>query len=341
MQKIFFRFNAGGMWGLGHLYRNVALIQEMQDRGYSPVAIINDFFVSKELLGQQNIEYLIVDEYESPEKIVGLIKENMSGGSPLLFFDRILSERFYIETLQKNGIKIVCYDDDSRNTFYADATINPRLYDIEGVALRYAGPSYQVLRQEVEYLASQRRTIHRKPEEVLIHFGGTDPMGILERTFRAIKKVSNIRFVMISGAAAYNESLSEEINSQEGFTYLRSTEHFAEALCRADLALLSGGVSLYEACAVGTPAITLAQNEDQKLTQRIFAEKAGVCDLGMASEYDFGQLRDTMLSILGQYARRKTMSRKGKKFVMPGGIGRICDVLEETLSNVSDPGGNK
>ena len=68
-----------------------------------------------------------------------------------------------------------------------------------------------------------------------------------------------------------------------GATWLDARAGLVTALAEADVAVVAGGVTLYEACALGVPSVGLAVVPAQRRAIRAFAKKGAVIDAGSAS----------------------------------------------------------
>lgn len=66
-----------------------------------------------------------------------------------------------------------------------------------------------------------------------------------------------------------------------GASWLAARTGLTRALLDADVAIVAGGVTLYEACALGVPAVALAVVKEQRRAIRAFAREGAVLDAGL------------------------------------------------------------
>jgi spore coat polysaccharide biosynthesis predicted glycosyltransferase SpsG len=64
----------------------------------------------------------------------------------------------------------------------------------------------------------------------------------------------------------------------DGCRWIRMTNGLAPALATASAAVLAGGITLYEACVLGTPVVTLAVVPAQRVTTSAFAAAGATID---------------------------------------------------------------
>lgn len=323
MINYFIRFNSGSGWGLGHLHRQITIINTLKERGYQCYALINDHKVAKELLKSNGIKFFIVDEYETPNDVLNIVQDFV--GNNILVFDRLDSDIDYFANLKKN-MKIVVIDDDGAYANNAHVVINSRK-NLPSDDQHFYGAKYQILRPEIEFFAKKNKSINDRVKNVLVHFGGTDPLRIMDKVYAPLSCHNDINFKFIAGKAAYNDKLNSIINKIDNCTYVATENNFAEALYKADIAILSGGVSLYECSAIGTPAIVIAQNDDQLITQNIFKCETGVIDLGRADKLETEALDKSFCELCDDYNMRSQMSKMEKLYVPCGGLDRLINIL--------------
>ena len=102
----------------------------------------------------------------------------------------------------------------------------------------------------------------------------------------------------------------------------------AQILWEHDAVICSGGVTLHEAIAVGTPAFVVNQVEHQQ-TKAKFIEKLGAAiNLGIDTQYDVKKLREA-LSFRKQ--KLESMSLKAKQLIDGRGIFRIIDAMTKLI----------
>lgn len=328
--KIFFRFNCGDMWGHGHLIRNVEIIKQMSQKEYTCEAIINNYRYAIETLDKLAITYTIVDEFESADTLISILQKRSCDSNKYVFWDRLDSNTEYMSRLIKAGVRVLTYDNYDRSALLSTICINTRNIPIEGKILRYSGPKYQIMREEISQFAVKEKTIRRDINKICLHFGGTDPLRILEKCFNALNTLSdcNIEFI---GGKENDLVIVKNISRFPKLIYERNINDFGRKLYESDICVLAGGVSMYEASTIGTPMINICQNEDQNFAAELFKKNVGSINLGVANSISQQDIYDAVISLINNYEKRKKMSNKMKEFVPPDGSVRVCKIIEDMI----------
>ena len=105
--------------------------------------------------------------------------------------------------------------------------------------------------------------------------------------------------------------------------------HISELMLEADVVVGSGGMSVYEIAALGTPGIVLAQNAREERRMREFARHGTVEYLGLGTEVEEDQLASAVESLLAEAARRREMSARGRALVDGLGASRAAEAVLE------------
>jgi spore coat polysaccharide biosynthesis protein SpsF len=100
-----------------------------------------------------------------------------------------------------------------------------------------------------------------------------------------------------------------------------------ESMLGADLAVLSFGVTAYEAAACGLPAVHLCLTDDHALSSSAFADAGLAMALGRADEVKDDQLVEVVDGMLADQASRGAMGARARRLVDGKGAARIAEVI--------------
>jgi spore coat polysaccharide biosynthesis predicted glycosyltransferase SpsG len=101
--------------------------------------------------------------------------------------------------------------------------------------------------------------------------------------------------------------------------------HIAELMLEADVMVGSGGMSVYEIAALGTPGVILAQNAREDERMREFARHGTVVYLGLGTDIAEDTLREAVHGLLEDADARRAMSARGRALVDGRGAVRVAD----------------
>jgi len=196
------------------------------------------------------------------------------------------------------------------------------------------GRDYIIMHPDFSALSLRKKKMPAKVRKVLVCFGGSDPGNIMLRVVPLLKKNEHsIKFHVILGAAAVNAGkITAILKDDARFLVSRNIAHMADAFFQADVALLSAGTLLYEACCLGVPALVIAQNKQQEKEARIFDTAGAVVNLGVHTGVSDETLTRALEELLENPPLREKMSQKGRKLIAPDGTSRIATKLLACLA---------
>jgi spore coat polysaccharide biosynthesis protein SpsF len=167
---------------------------------------------------------------------------------------------------------------------------------------------------------------------VLLSFGGSDPQGLTLKAARALQAVPGaIEIVAVTGPAfsdgraldALLPALSRPLRIEREV----GGDRLAELMLDADLMVGSGGMSVYEIAALGTPGVVLAQNEREDKRMADFARKGTVRYLGLGPDVAEDAILAAVLELLGDAPLRRAMSARGRDLVDGAGAARAAEAV--------------
>lgn len=110
----------------------------------------------------------------------------------------------------------------------------------------------------------------------------------------------------------------------------------ASTLALADLAVVAGGLTAYEACALGVPAVAVAVVPSQQPTVRGLAKRRAVVDGGPLYGADApARIGRVAAALMGAPARRHQLARTARQLVDGRGAERIAAALRRLVAGRS------
>ena len=234
--------------------------------------------------------------------------------------------------------RILVIDDLAGRVHDCDVLLDQNLWSDE--AQRYQGkvpthcqqligPAYALLRDE---FASARRTAAPRTgpaRRVLVSFGGVDSSNW---TGVAIEALSSLRArfeaidVVIGGSHPHRMSIASACETF-GFTCHVQSSGVAALMAHADLGVGAGGVSTWERCCVGLPALAIAVAPNQ---EPVVAESArrGLVYAAREGARTPAMLARHIETLADDQALRETLSRAGMDTVDGRGTARVLAVLD-------------
>src|SRR5262249_21558871 len=151
------------------------------------------------------------------------------------------------------------------------------------------------------------KAVREQARMLLLTFGGSDPQGLTLKAAQALESLPDaIEIVAVAGPAFSYQKEFEALQARlrRKVTLMRQVEgHIADLMFEADLVLCSGGMTVYEIAALGTPGLVLAQNTREEARMRAFARHGSVEFLGLGSELGEAQIAGRARELLADPAR--------------------------------------
>jgi len=325
MANIAIHCKASFTTGMGHVYRQLHLAKVLRQRGMEIQFFIPDYPPTVELLSKNNFSLTIVGKEE------GLPKE-MDTYFDLIILDLQDTTQEFISSLRHRAKRIVSFENLGAGRNFVDLLIDCNLDPKESLKVKPGvkplfGLAYSVLAVEFEEYHQQKRIFPPALESLLVTMGGTDPNNLtlqLAEVFRQWKKEIAITFVVGPGFKE-TETLKTLTASMQSVQILSNAGNMAELLFSHNAVFCSGGVTLHESLAVGTPAFVINQVPHQREKTRPIERLGAALDLGLPEDFD-----PKLISGIVEISKNQleNMSRKGKALVDGKGIVRVADAIQ-------------
>jgi spore coat polysaccharide biosynthesis predicted glycosyltransferase SpsG/CMP-N-acetylneuraminic acid synthetase len=329
--RVLFRADGSSRIGMGHVYRSLAIADALREGSRAEIAF---------LMSADHAEGLTtVSGHGYPVRLVGsgleTALERIRDFAPEILVNDLPSlDAAYLKALGYLGATTVnlvdTLDDLEVTEHYKQVIVSVMNEERETPEGFYGGPEYAILRSHFHGRESAKE-IREEPKMVLLTFGGSDPQGLTLKAARSLEALAaGVEVVAVAGPAfSYRrefEAMAPDllrriplINEAGG--------HIADLMLEADVVVCSGGMSVYEIAALGTPGLVLAQNAKEDARMREFERRGTVEYLGLGTDVNEGALRSAVERLLADTARRRAMSDRGRALVDGLGAARAAEVV--------------
>lgn len=293
-----------------------------------------DISITKSITAQQGCDLLLVDKYN-------------------------LTEEYFIE-IKKFINKVAYFDDLNTIKTVADIIING---NINAGFLEYTkefpnqefllGTKYTPLRKEFrnrtkkEIRTFSKSTRHNDDiikrhikkdsviPEVMITTGGSDPFNctgnILDLLFQNHKIAKYTYNIVATSGFKYIDQLKDVAGKNANIKLFIDYSEISEIMSRSDIAISSGGSTLYELCCCGTPTVAFILADNQKEIVKTLSDKQYIQSIGWYKEIDKDVLASCILKLINDYSLRKKISLKMQDIVDGKGAARIAEKIINML----------
>ncbi len=332
--RILFRVDGSRVMGMGHVYRSLAVAEALREGSRAEIAFLMSADHAEGIATISKSGYPV--RVFKPGGLDPLIESIQDFAPSVVINDLPLVEETYLRSLARLGtitINLVDTLDDlervSRDAQFVISVMNEDRETPEGF---YGGPNFAILRRHFQ---GRERAFREQPARILLTFGGADPQALTLKVARALAPLSDeIEVVSVAGPAFPHTRMFEALQRNLGrnLPLVRGVDvQIANLMLEADLVLCSGGMSVYEIAALGTPGLVLAQNAREDRRMREFARFGTIEYLGLGVDVDESVILDRVRQILADASRRRTMSARGRSLVDGYGAARAAEIVLEQV----------
>ncbi|OGH56776.1 MAG: hypothetical protein A3G34_14780 [Candidatus Lindowbacteria bacterium RIFCSPLOWO2_12_FULL_62_27] len=314
---VLLRADGGPGIGGGHVMRARTLSDALLDEGFDVHLFSKDnaWIRSVQPMFRCRVRLLKAADNES----LILFQSARRLGARLIVLDVQSTSPEYVKYLQGSGATVITIDDPGLGADAADATFRA------GHKLRrennyYYGFPYAILPPALLKL----RDGSREPEAVrsaVIFLGTFDARGYGRWIPDIAGRFPQIAFSWFTDSAAAPHANLQILGLSQNL--------FWEKLAAADLAIISGGVTLYETTTLGRPAVVLPQAPHETEQAKFFADAGAVC---LVDPPSFEQLAGVLSALAGAKDRLAAMHDRSMELADGRGLERFLEAVRRLLS---------
>jgi len=336
-KRIGFRVDSSEQLGLGHLMRCLALADSMNR--CDTFFWVNGFSSALKIMQDRRHCYT-VPELDIQHEIDFVVSEITRNQIDVLVVDFLHYSEDYIERLKHSGVKLISFYEQKHSCAYSDLVINCNAFKDFGdhkcntSDVNCLGPSYVILRETIRKL--EPVNVSEEVKRVLISMGGSDPKGVTLKVARALKLLSNNMEIVVHMGPAFRyraEFLDLFGRGYGSFVLKEDVPELAHLMVNSDIAVASGGNTMYELCYLGIPSIIIPQNEHQREFAIELDGKGVVRVLDLADNVQESTIKEAVEALCVSHELRTTMSEIARNTVDGSGIERIRTKISQLISD--------
>ncbi|MBN1431632.1 MAG: UDP-2,4-diacetamido-2,4,6-trideoxy-beta-L-altropyranose hydrolase [Methanomicrobiaceae archaeon] len=347
-----FRVDGSPYIGMGHVMRCLALAQGFFENRIEPVFVMRDMENNSCSLAEScgfHVE-MIPDDCSKEEDAEKTLEIARDFGASVIVTDlgyliNASPEVYckYHDILKKNGHYIVALDVICETEVSADLVVNPYILDENSPIFSFdsdrylTGPDYFILRDEFRILSVNKRVIRKEAGNILVSFGGSDLRDTTGMIVNALAHadISGLKAEVVVGSG-YPVTNIEKLKKiiklfPDRFELFHDSSNMAEQILKADIAILGGGLTKYEAAALGTPSVIITQFEPEIKPNEDFISAGTAEYIGHIDMINENDIIIEIKNLVEDYPRRVEMSKKGRKLVDGKGIERILSKIPKEV----------
>ncbi|MCX6537714.1 MAG: hypothetical protein NT151_02075 [Acidobacteria bacterium] len=316
--RILFRVAAGPRIGYGHLIRATVVGKALGVRPIVSLRGQTEARATARRLGCRLVNGSVATLLQSLQP--GLVVIDDPSG--------VAATRF-CRAVQRVGVRVASIHDLGLADCGADLAIDGSIVHPGGTPSGPAllGPRYAILAAGASHQPV-------RSNNVLISLGGRR-RAVAWKLARAIRRARpGMRVRIAAGLAPAGVA-----PQMDGVTWLGPQRGLSHELSRAAVAIVGGGVTLYEACRMGTPVVALAVVVAQRPTVRGLARHGAARDGGSARHITMAMREVTRLIDHPTLCHR--ISQAGRALIDGQGAMRVADALTRLANSSTGSGAGR
>jgi spore coat polysaccharide biosynthesis predicted glycosyltransferase SpsG len=315
--RILFRAAAGSRRGFGHLVRCRSLARAL---GVRPLLSVRGTQAARDIALALDCDIV----QGSARQLIRALEPSV-----LVVDDPVRSgAEPWIAEARRNGVLVVTIHDLGIGAATGDLVVDGSVTGNAPRARRHgtAGPAFAILDPAVA--AASDRAPRRRG--VLIALGGGPRAEIARAIAIEIATLApDVRVRIAGGLMSAPARAGRRSDVPRNVLWLRPAKSLARELQRADVAIVGGGVSLYEACAAGAAAVAVPVVESQRPAVAAFVARGAALGRGNASSAR--QAAEAAWLLLRNDHLRRRVVDAGRRLVDGRGAARVARAIERLV----------
>ncbi len=324
--KVLILTEGGKDIGFGHIARCIALYQAFEEKGVIPELIINGDEYIEEIVSGKN--YQAFNWLKERDKLFEMVNN-----ADIAIIDSYLADISLYAKVSKIA-KVPVYIDDTKRLDYPRCVVlNASIYannldypKKDGVKY-LLGIQYAFLRKE--FWEVPEKEINENIESIMVTFGGIDAEDMTSRILSFLNEnYSELQKYVVIGKGFQNiNTIEMKTDKKTGLIYFPTAEKMKEVMLTTDIAISSGGQTLYELIRVGVPTIGICVAEDQIRGLKEIQKMELIEYIGLHNDDKNTMKLKKSINHLKSQKIRETRSKRGRTFVDGKGSKRVITQL--------------
>jgi UDP-2,4-diacetamido-2,4,6-trideoxy-beta-L-altropyranose hydrolase len=340
------RADANIAMGTGHLMRCLALAQAFQDKagqdqgGPCIFTMAEGTAAAEERIRREKFEVVnLAESTGPPQDAAQVIELARARQAAWVVLDGYQFDIEYQRRLKAVGMKLLVVDDTGHAGAYAaDLVLDQNVHATEDSYARresycqlLLGPRYALLRREFKPWRNWKREIAPVARKVLVTVGGSDPDNVTFRIICALRLLAEHNLeatVVVGGSNPHANSLEREVESGgDALRLVRDVPDMPKLMAEADVAISAAGITTWEMCFLGLPAVLIDVAENQTPGARELDRQGIAIHAGSSQAATPESIAARLKPLLVSPECRAAMSERGRKLVDGLGAERVVSAM--------------
>ena len=341
METVVLRADAGPEIGAGHVMRSLALAQGLAEAGRRPIFVMGAGAEGIETrVRDEGVEVAPVDATPGSEQDAeATARIARDAGAGWVVVDGYRFGPSYHRAVDASGARRLAIDDRGDAAARdADLVLNQNLHAAEELygadprATLLLGPRFALLRREFRAQSDVPRSIPAVARRLLVTFGGSDPRGMTERVLAAVDLLDpGLDLAVVVGASNPRRDAIEARckRLRQAARVVYDARDMPDLMRWADIAVCSGGSTVWELAFMGVPALVGATAPVEELLVQGLAARGLFASIAALADASPKEIASAIESLVGDPLCRARMSDMGRSVVDGQGVRRVVAAMDE------------
>ncbi len=343
MQEVIIRTNYGKKIGLGHLYRNIKLADELKKKYKVTFALDKKTKILKKILNYNVIELYENSIFKNQTLDGNILKSKIKKKNIKFIIVDDYRLNFHWEKKFFNDYKIVVFDDLNKKKHKCHYIIDAKWsgkntskrYEnlISKKCIKLLGPKYAII--------NKRLNKNKIKKNILIYFGGA---GDFSKYYKLILQFcegnkilkTKMKLDLIIGPMAYN--YRKIINLSKKFKFLNIVINkidISDYLNKCKFAFSSSSSIIYELNYLKTPSCLFSYTKNQENKMPDLEDLGFYFNVNLEKFKNSNNSKLLFTTLLTNFNKIKRLQEKRKIIIDNQGIKRIVNILNKKKSNIT------
>ena len=301
---------------MGHFFRALNIVFFLKKKEKDCILTINYDKNSIDLLEEKRLKYIVLD-YDNLD--ADWAKKIVEEYDVSLWILDMFETNFRIaQDIKKEEIYLAAIDDRGSGAEFVDFHFCGMLYGCKSGHHIYEGKDYLILNSEID----EYKRVRKNLKKIIVTLGGSDTYGVTVKVIKILKKLNQYADIVVGPNFSHMKELQNEIC--DGFNVFVSVPSLIKKMSEYDLAITGGGVTCFEANAMGLPAIIIANELHEIGLAKYLEGFGGAIFAGYYENIDESVFDYALLDI-------KDMSQKALNNIDTKGLDNIYKIIEEYI----------
>ena len=328
-----FRFDASPSIGGGHAIRSGALAMALADEGWRTICATREETIEtapSALRPFDDVLRLGPSEAEEVDEIAARIAQPCE----TVVIDHYARDWEFDRACRRIASCVAVIEDRTDTHHDCDILVNPSVERYgtapdDSMCDAFLGPRYALLRPEFREVRAHAGR-NREHGSLLLLCGYTDNQNLTERLFDALVGSPGVRtiHVVLGGTNAHRERVQRRLHRATTPARLHVDPPQLVGLMRgAALAVTAAGSTCWELACLGVPMVTVVAAANQVSVDRTLREAGASASTGAVDDALDVRLRETVVALLADDAKRRRMASLGRALVDGRGAARVARAI--------------